>query len=268
VRLARSLFFLVLFATNAQASDYEVKGAVRVFYFLPKGDQLGIPVHFLLSVHGCMWNLVFNRDETNGLDYQQVTFDGTNLYYVIDGEHMAARAKASGKKLAGNVANSFISNDGEIFHNPFAPEVGTIWLAYGSSCFFADLKTNLMEPPVDSDGIGRKYSQPEFRKKLRVDYQRVNDALGLPSQVVYFDDSVNIFGKRAPAPYDNGFTNSIYSVNSWTNCGGIQLPLTASFKFYYVKSGGTSSNDLALFKKFEISFEEYKKRLGMKPAIL
>lgn len=60
---------------------------------------------------------------------------------------------ASGKDVAPNVANG-LAYPGQVFHHRLADEVGAIWLAYASSCYFGRQTNDLVEPAMAFDGFG------------------------------------------------------------------------------------------------------------------
>ena len=77
----------------------------------------------------------------------------------------------------------------------------------------------------------------------------MNNPPRLPQTITFFDDgfdrSEGVPKKRHP-PYDKGFTNAIYTVNTFTNIGGYSLPLTFNLKVFvpaYLGSGITLSKE-------------------------
>jgi hypothetical protein len=243
---------------HAETTGYEVEGTARFRMFLPGGERSGIPLNFTLSVRDCVWSLTITRGETNGLDHEQVTFDGQSQFYLASMKTAVERAKADGKKVAANVANAFIGY-GELYHGQQATEVGSIWLAYASGCFFSNLTTNFMEPPLSFDGTGRFYDRPDHMRKLRIQHQMMgNSFVQFPSSVVFFDDGSTALGSRQPAPYDRGFTNCLYSVDAWTNFSGTLIPAVATLKLFTPRLGGRSETELTLLGEYQIEILKFR----------
>lgn len=251
--------FTVLAAAAAldHGPEYEVRGIAECTIRVPTGEVSSPRVNFTASVRGSCWAITLIRAGTNGVDYEQATYDGANLYYLTSMQSSLKTRQFSMPGRAGNIANALVANKGEVFHYATSPEIGPIWLACASSAFFRNLTTNFMEPPVPFDGTGRNYDGDQCRS-LPITSERFADSLGLPLRTAFYDDGTSVFGNKFPPPYSNGFTNSIYHVDSWTNQGGLHIPISSQLSLYRPRENGSNANDLSLICTYALSINDFR----------
>jgi len=248
-----------MFPPPAVADSFFVEGSAKMRLYAPDGssnDQA--TMLFTLSVENCRWLLRFKRDYqgadgTHAPDYQEVSCDETNVYFLSNIKSEVERLKASHTNVGPNVANG-LTYPGQVFHHRLADEVGAIWLAYAATCYFQSQTSSFIEPAMAFDGFGGTY-EPAGHEKLRAEWTLTSSKPNLPAQVVYFGDGYKtIRGRRAKLapPYDRGFTNAIYQVATFTNVSGLTLPLDASLKVFTSRPGAAVAEDLRVLVEYRV----------------
>jgi hypothetical protein len=227
--------------------------------YMPWGaTQEQATVFFTMNIKDCNWLIRFVRDEgtnaANARDYEEASFDGTNIYYLSNIQSAVERQRRKGVKMAPNIAHgrSYI---GQVFNLRLADEVGPIWLAYASACYLQGRTNDLVEPAMAFDGSGDRYGPP-LHKKLKAKWTLSETEPRFPTRVVYLSDGYmrSPSGQvRRPPPYDAGFTNAVYEVDAFTNVTGTSFPLTSSLKVYRPRAAAATNKGLYLFVEYRIN---------------
>jgi hypothetical protein len=253
---------IVSFAMSlVQVMGYELslQGATKMRMYFPDRIQEQSTVLFTINIRDCNWLLRFVRDEgtnaANARDYEEVSFDGTNVYYVCNMTTKIERQRSIGDKLdAPNVALGR-AYKGQLFHLRVADEVGPIWLAYASGCYLQSRTNQFIEPAMVFDGSGVTYGPPKHAE-LRAQWTLSDSSPRFPVWLAYFSDGYMELPSgrvRRPKPYDAGFTNAVYCVEAFTNANGLQIPLASSLKIFKMKPNATASTDLYLFAEYQMN---------------
>jgi hypothetical protein len=254
------VFLLVMSPCLVAAESFFIEGSAKMHFYTPDGNtHAQATMLFTLSVKDCSWLLRFRRayEGSNGAhapDYQEISCDETNIYYISSMRSEVARFKAShNDEVPPNVANG-LSYEGQVFHHRLADEVGAIWLAYASTCYFRSQSNNFIEPAMAFDGFGSTY-EPGDHARLRAEWTLTDSEPNLPVQLVYFGDGYRRTRNgrfKLPAPYDRAFTNAIFQVQAYTNITGLRLPLESSLKVFTPRRDSAAAQDLRLLVEYNV----------------
>lgn len=206
---------------------------------------------------------------TNGVDYFEASFDGSNIYYLT--KYTRLSGDTPGQNSGANLnTTSRAQNDsfgavtkGEMpkFDISF---IQAIWFVYASGNFF-----NKEQPIRTSSilGIGGVDDLRETFLQLRATHS--SSALNLPVRFSAWNEgkrisfalpteasrtqrtAQNAILVDAQPPYNHGFTNAIYDVAEHTEVSGFLIPRTFSFLIFTPKHGGKSSDELDLSVRIE-----------------
>ncbi len=222
---------------HAQAAyEYEADGIFEGEQHLLLGDvKKWNPVSFKIYVRNGQW-LIYIPHPWGGAKYLEIGFDGKTMYHsgVLE-KNAIPRTDLSA--LPG-LWDGSVSFDSVPFAGP-EPHFPIIWLALASSRYLDDANDRLMPP----------YSTEVLRVRLPASVMRMDNPPRLPQTITFFNDGFDRregVPKKIHPPYDKGFTNAIYTVNTFTNIGGYSLPLTFNLKVFvhtYSGSGITLSDE-------------------------
>jgi hypothetical protein len=196
-----------LSVTRADAFEYEADG------------MLEEPVSFKVYVRDCQW-LIHITQQNAHTKYLEIGFDGKTMYYssMLD-EKVIANINPKPPLWTGGLSSDAVPFNGS------EPNIPIIWLALASSCYLNDAKDHLIPP----------YSTQLVRARLPAFVFRMSDLPKLPQAITFLDDGFSRkFGapRQRPPPFDKGFTNAIYTVNSFTNVGSYSLPREFNLKVF------------------------------------
>jgi hypothetical protein len=228
---------LTLGFPTLQAQRYEVEGHVTYWNFQNSRDRSSREpdVHFRLSVDGRRWFVHTTTDSKELYDYVEAAYDESWLYCVRNMMTAVRKNRNETGSAGANVATASIGR-GEILHDPFAPTISPIWLAFASGAYFDRTTNGMAEPAIDYSAENFYSTRDPFRQMLRL--TRHASFPKLPEEVTYFDDGFEHFRgslQRRPPPYDAGFTNAIYQVLRWTNVGELALPAMSRLDIFAPK---------------------------------
>lgn len=111
-----------------------------------------------------------------------------------------------------------------------ASNVGYLWLAYGSACYF-DTRTNYRLAPlwIQDDPALEESAFTMPAEWVRIESER------LPRQVLYLNDGLKRVQRGGvsvvepwPPPYDRGFKHAVYEATEGTNLNGFFIPTPKS----------------------------------------
>jgi hypothetical protein len=231
---------------------------------------------FRLNIKECQWEM-FIKIAGSPEDYRHLVCDGTTTYYLLVHRAAVEARKANGQKVGPNVAGATALRRSVPNFFTYDP-AGPIWLAYASACYFDRItpspigsSNQLLEIDVAS-GLGTASgADVEYFRVNRPAKWKLLKGSGLPREVAYFETGfvqslvsadMTFSRRRMRSPYSSGFTNSHYTVLRSTNYYGLVLPVEASYKTYWAKSAGRSSNDLWVRIAYYITATNYIKWTG------
>lgn len=243
--LCWSLVFFSQGQIAGASEPYEVTGHVRFRHF---EDDRPKNYNFSVLVDGCRWRIRDTNAVVDVFDFQEVSWDGDQLYHLVSQRSQIERANKSvnhDSQKVTNVGLALVSQT-EILHDLTSHEIGPIWLMLASSCYFGKRDTGDLIEPVVCFGLGPGGPYSFWKHPFRqVAHWRLSPSLPfLPEEVCFLDDGVLRhpgravdLGRRA-TPFANGFTNAIYSVVEKTNVGSIILPSRSCLKINSVNESG------------------------------
>ena len=261
-------------ADDASGTRFGVRGLVEHTYYDWSGDvKWDRTTSFQLDVQGCQWfvRLVQPFDWT---PYSEVSFDGDKTYWLQSLQTWVDKLKATNaSSIPTNVAVGVVRRSA-VPRFGFGHEVGPIWLAYASSCYFRSATSDVVESPATLGVLSGRDANPDCFLTQRAAWNLSSSRPFVPSRVVYFDSGTNWLGfkpSRYPKPFDAGFTNTFFEVTAWTNVGDYSFPLRASMLTYSVnQSVGNSEPSLALIHRYRLTatnFFDPPLRIHFQPAI-
>jgi len=196
------------------SQQYQVTGDIQTTYYDKQGNvATRISATFTARLSNQTWEIIMPASPKG--DYAQISFDGTNMYQLLDMEAGVAAMRARGSSVADNLANGFVARV-EVPHDAFTEACGLVWLAFASGNYFEKHRQNeLLEQP---------YYQREMRPPSRIFDSVKTPATWtmenkLPAHVVYYAE--------------DGTTNAEYDVSAFKPFSGHQLPSEATLDVYY-----------------------------------
>ena len=200
---------------------------------------------FSVSVRGCEWILRIKPD--NKEDYSECAFDGESMYYLDSFVNWRRSQLQAGGRVGHNSGFAILKKDSMPMMHP--PESAIAWFAYASSCELKGISNRVVRPIF--------YEHPslvehDHRYTFLGDIERAEQSPRLPASAVFFYDGFyrqlpdswrgEFLLKPRSAPFQNGFTNSIYTTFSWTNIGRSRFPVQVGFVHFEPKENATSSS--------------------------
>jgi hypothetical protein len=240
---------------NLQALEFKAEGSVTYSPIVDGREHANPPVNFRMLVDGPRYSLRITQEPKRSYDYQDVAYDGSNLFYLIS---LATSIPALLKKAPVGVSNlnttaAFIY-DGPILHNALAHEAGPLWLALASGSYFSSLTNSRIEGVlcVDSSGV----VSPDTIRIQDAQWTCQRQFPHLPEKVVFFD-SGGIPGRWTNGvPYNNGFTSAVYIVRTFMQVDGVAFPQQAALLTYSPMKAGRRNTDLIVSARYDIHFDE------------
>lgn len=180
------------------SQGFEAKGTVKIS---GPGYPHGSEANFEYESDGCNWRVVIHPIAEGATDPTEVIYDGDVFWTRTSYVNRLKNSKETGAKSANPVKPvTTRAEKGKVYRNVFAPEVGMIWLTFGSGCYFKSLQPgDLAEPPWVSDELGPihlRSSVPMYRVHLEADPQSK-----LVDKIQYFRPSDSSATNRSFAEY-------------------------------------------------------------------
>lgn len=149
----------------------------------------------------------------------------------------------------------------EIAHREFpradASNIGYLWLAYGSACYFDSRTTNRLAPLWIQD-------DPTLEKqgfRMEAGWLRENGER-LPRQVIYLNDGMKRIQRGGVSvvepwlpPFDRGFKQAIYEASNGTNLHGVFVPTDFTFTRNGLRPDGSGGFNLDVITYTEAKAE-------------
>lgn len=184
----------------------------------------------MTSVSGCQWYI--QTADPMGEEGQpprrvcEIAFADDTMYRLFRRQGTASAAQTT--KLSGGMRYETIPRDDGRLAN-------YVWVALASSCYLAQQTNTWIHPIWEIDDTTLR--SKGFRMEALWESHTDNSP---PDRVVWLNDGVDrmhdadgvSIERPAPPPYDEGYTNAIYRVESHKDIGGIRLPLSFSFVRY------------------------------------
>lgn len=235
------------------ADAYEVSGHINFRHY---EDDAPKRYAFTVTVDGCRWRIRDTNQVVEVFDFQEVCWDGMQLYHMVSQRTQIERANRTRNPNVPELTNVGMGliSENQILHDLASHEIGPLWLAFASGCYLsARVSGDLLEPVVCFGlGVGGNHSFRRHPFKQTAYWRLSKLPPFLPEEVVFIDDGLLrhpgkavTIGKR-DHPYDKGFTNVIYSVLETTNCGGLVLPANSILRIQSVNR----SNELAVLAEY------------------
>lgn len=234
------------------------------------GQQLKSSANFIVARDGCEWSIkTWISSSTNGIKYNELGCDGTNIHAVIvldtnisgtvGSESVAAplKGREPARSAAFNTANAVvmkgqfpIPTQVDVFATP-------VWLALASGCYFESITNSKVHPPYP---MGPLVDANKYR--VNANWSWLAGAERIPEKIVYFAEG-KVFGpqkeKVLSPPYNNGYTGAIYEVTAKSLLpGGSQFPLEFRFTRFAPKADGTNASDLRVTEYFTGRIENFE----------
>lgn len=207
---------------NCCGQVFEVKGKLIYNGFFQSECVYSNRMDFRVVVDGCRW-LISTLDQRAGFT-ATTAFEG-GISYNLN----------TWVKGSSNIYAAII--EAEEVPSGNASAISYVWLAYASSCYFKNLKTNFIVPL-------RILDDPHLRDegfKMEGRWSISSELPYLPLRVEYLNDGVvrayDFKNKERVTfpyrdPYNKGHIDADYLVLEKTNIGGITLPAKFIFKTY------------------------------------
>ena len=222
--------FLCTSARHSTAQNFEVDGRIRYKVFgagAASAGQISSMIftnRFSVAVDGCRYRiLVVDQDNGNRCE---AAFDGSELY-----EFFSMKSEVNDSYTCLIDTNSIPPDDGRTLNY--------LWLAYASSCYFSVVKTNRLTPIWmldDPNLLDQDFNVKAF-------WQTQTGLPHVPVAVFYLSDGIvralssdkRHIEFRYPPPFDQGFTNAVYTALATEAVGNLVLPARFVFTRYYVQ---------------------------------
>jgi len=165
-------------------------------------------------------------------------FMGDYMEAGCDGDVIRIAGAGSGLKPVAEVVN-WEAPAGEP-----DPRTSIIWSAFAQSCYIKN--------HIASGRLIPAFSRTFFREPIPASVEWLPGRESLPSRIVYFQTGTPISDPhrvpvRSPPPFENGFTNAIYTVLSFTNFNGMRIPVEFEFNEFQPSAfHPVSSNDISV----------------------
>jgi hypothetical protein len=242
--------------SDVSAQELHVEGNFRKWlYFQGKTNQ--DPVYpFTVDLKECGWRIRSKcSSKVRFSDYMEACFDGTNIYFLNSIKSAVEAQQRKGADLGPNPNTAL----GTVYRGQVCnrEEIAPAWLAYASGCYFKSQTNEFVEPALEEDANSAMIFGPPDHLTMRARWILTDSQPIFISHLAYLSDgsAMNRLGKFAKrqVPYDLGFTNSCYEVESFTNVDGLSIPLVSHLKVFREKTNAVASTDLALLLEYRIS---------------
>jgi hypothetical protein len=206
---------------------------------------------FSFIVRSCNWNITLLHNGDTNFDYFKASFDGTNLYKILDYQ----KAIPIEERSAGSTIATATEDNSCIPHFIDVHEIPIIWFAYASPCCLETRQDKAHFEPLSNFGIQLRSFPFLLTGRYQQQFQDHVNASGFPDAAVWFDDGLlydenGRTMKRWP-PFDQGFTNSMFASLSYTNLNGTQVPDHFTFTTFRPKESAKSTNDIFASYEYE-----------------
>lgn len=252
------ILYLVLLTTDFthSAQGVEAQGTFSTEVYWAEGNTSRADREFSVNIGDGTWEITTKAaSQTNGIKYNQSTFDGTNIFSFTAFDTNYNNGKTS--RQSKNDSLGFVRT--ESFPPYDSSLIQPIWLAFCSGRYLKQFSNSLAPSFL---GVGYPNTQLPF---CQIRLETLNERFQIPKAIQVFNKGKVVLGKvapvkqsrtnfteigetlaDAPAPYNQGFLNAEYKVIEQTNFNGVVLPLRFEIDIFGMKANAASASDLQL----------------------
>ena len=248
---------IIVVGLELKAQRFQADGQL-VYSLLDPNQSVLYVLHknFSISRDGCKWLIrTSNANDTDNPSeiylYDEAGCDGTNIY-TYSFTNPAKRTPPPNPKGEALYGSGFVQ-DGIV---PFPDDtfICSVWLVYSSSCYLTTSVEKRIKPVIFT--TREQFDAPEFLE--RAEWSFSDSSSTFLNQIIYLSDNTYRYQDRAgvkhaipyPAPINNGYTNVLLSILSFTNCGDLRVPM--SFQFIMNGVDFQSETKANVFKRVNI----------------
>src|ERR1035437_1323656 len=222
------LFFIIV--GRLQAFQYSVDGSLSFCSCSPIGQVvLEIRREFGVTVDGCQWLIKTTNRNPQGVVLARWETGCTNDGQIFRATYYPTNPKSHIMAVVESNAIPSACDDNVSQY---------LLLMLASGCYLDDIKDNLLPPvyePLLSVLYDKNLRYPAF-------VNRFEKSPHLPSRIVYMNDGFyrtrdsnnkTTIRFKDGWPFENGFTNAVFSVSGVTNAGQILIPSRFGFVEYH-----------------------------------
>lgn len=238
---ALAVHFIVWFGLLAVLAPiggraFEIQGTIHYEAYLYGTTNLVVTKTFKVEVNGCDW--LIRTGVPGECSYNEKGFrkgDLCNLSMFCSNS-------------TGRSTNTYVGLiESDELPDDDGSHINYLWLAYASACYLNNESRDALRPICCLDD--RELRTEKF--KMRSILTRADAEPRVPIWLAYLSDgfyrTTGAGGRvvfKAPLPFDQGYTNAVYSVGALTNCGALQLPLEFAFTRFAVSRNPTNQAGL------------------------
>jgi hypothetical protein len=265
-----TLVFLVL--PSMPAAEFSVQGTVVIEGFREvegSNSPTRVDVGFSVAVSNCHWFIRTERPIPGGLSATELGTDGGPIY----SSSWFSPGNGTGEKFVDATVRPggrpYVAQD---------PVISLVWFAYASECYFGGItSTNRLEPlRVRYFAGGRSlYNLTNFT--VPAVWSLATTTPSVPDHAVFFEDGLvrqwkderdswwrPPIERRISAPYENGYTGLVYTVEKYLSRGKAIVPERFQLQTFGPKPDARSSNDLNLIVRQTGLVADFSDRVTIK----
>jgi hypothetical protein len=221
---------------------------------------------------GTLVHQIFGPGESNRTNYFEVTVNGNKMLTLSSNVTSKVCMQLALDEGTIYTFNSYPSGSrtGSVKNGEIPETTGlanVLWLAYASSSYFQQVKTNRLRPIWmldDPQLVEEKFT-------MQADWSTSTQQPFLPKRITYFNDGFYRHftnGQRgtnsAPAPFDKGYTNALYETFSVTNQSGLEIPAEFKLTRFYISDRQLRPREITTVKVTE--FKTKIPKLNFRPS--
>ena len=181
--------------------------------------------HFDVSLSGCNWLIRIEPGMLGG--YVEAGYDGDVVRDVAEGPF----------KPSASVFNSEVPPAGG------DPRIAIVWTAFAQSSY--------LNKSITSGSLIPAFIRTFSPQGLPATAEGLTEGQMFPSRIIYFATGAYLPENGTTAlrepPFENGFTNAIYTVSRFTKIGALRIPVEFELSQYQPSTvRPVSSNDISL----------------------
>jgi len=185
---------------------------------------------FILERSNALWKIrTINESEGGSLSslilYNEVGFDGTNIYYIEQKDAQKLRSVVDSKTFNSERYATALGRVMQADVPRMEPSlIYPVWLALASYPYFNDAKSNRVVAPL--------FVEDGFEPQMSLPAKWMFESGSFVSNVTWFSEGS--YSKRGsdgkteyekyPPPYAAGFLQAHFEITAWTNVGGANYP--------------------------------------------
>ena len=260
-----ALLGLLVIPVKAFCQSFHVAGQVTYEVVYPDGASRGkITNHFECAVQGCSWRITMTPvGRLGSLKTEMAGCDGTNIFRLTTFNTNSSLVASDKHNL----------NLGTIYPGLVPPSdislISSVWLAYGSHCYFSAIKDGRCKPVWQLDDPAIQFSNIS----VPVNFHFSPNAPFLLARASFFSEGflynltngTALIAKKEMPPFHRGFTNATYSVARWSNDD--KIPMTFSLKRFIPRYGAASANETVVWVIVNGQLESFREQMddGFEP---